>query len=55
MTATDKSLRILVTDAHKLAGFGAVRSLGRAGHHVIAGYPLGEERPARRLISLLVE
>ena len=45
MTATNKALRILVTDAHKLAGFGAVRSLGRAGHHVIAGYPHGEEQP----------
>jgi protein-tyrosine-phosphatase/predicted ATP-grasp superfamily ATP-dependent carboligase len=46
MTATDKSLRILVTDAHKLAGLGAVRSLGRAGHHVIAGYSDGDEKPA---------
>jgi protein-tyrosine-phosphatase/predicted ATP-grasp superfamily ATP-dependent carboligase len=46
MTVTDKSPRILVTDAHKLAGLGAVRSLGRAGYHVIAGYPQGEEQPA---------
>lgn len=46
MKTTDKALRILVTDAHKLAGFGAVRSLGRAGYRVVAGYPHGEERPA---------
>lgn len=46
MRATNKSLRILVTDAHKLAGLGAVRSLGRAGHHVIAGYPQDVDRPA---------
>jgi len=32
-------MRILVTDAHELPGLGAIRSLGRAGHHVIAGYP----------------
>jgi protein-tyrosine-phosphatase/predicted ATP-grasp superfamily ATP-dependent carboligase len=30
---------ILVTDAHALAGLGAIRSLGRAGYTVIAGYP----------------
>jgi protein-tyrosine-phosphatase/predicted ATP-grasp superfamily ATP-dependent carboligase len=36
-------LRILVTDAHKLAGLGAIRSLGRAGHTVIAGCPEGIE------------
>jgi protein-tyrosine-phosphatase/predicted ATP-grasp superfamily ATP-dependent carboligase len=46
MTAANKPLHILVTDAHKLAGLGAVRSLGRAGHRVIAGYPQGEEQPA---------
>jgi protein-tyrosine-phosphatase/predicted ATP-grasp superfamily ATP-dependent carboligase len=40
-----KSLRILVTDAHSRAGLGAVRSLGRAGHTVIAGYPAGSDRP----------
>jgi protein-tyrosine-phosphatase len=39
-------LRILVTDAHELAGLGAIRSLGRAGHHVIAGYPGRLQRPA---------
>jgi protein-tyrosine-phosphatase/predicted ATP-grasp superfamily ATP-dependent carboligase len=43
-----KSLRILVTDAHKLAGLGAIRSLARAGHMVIAAYPQGLERPAGR-------
>jgi protein-tyrosine-phosphatase/predicted ATP-grasp superfamily ATP-dependent carboligase len=32
-----KPLRILVTDADTTAGLGAVRSLGRAGHTVIAG------------------
>lgn len=35
-----KPLRILVTDAHTTAGLGAVRSLGRAGHSVIAGYAI---------------
>jgi len=39
-------MRILVTDAHELAGLGAVRSLGRAGHSVIAAYPEGLPRPA---------
>jgi protein-tyrosine-phosphatase/predicted ATP-grasp superfamily ATP-dependent carboligase len=39
-------MRILVTDAHELAGLGAVRSLGRAGHYVVAGYPEGLQRPA---------
>ena len=39
-------MRILVTDAHELAGLGAIRSLGRAGHHVIAGYPARMQRPA---------
>jgi protein-tyrosine-phosphatase/predicted ATP-grasp superfamily ATP-dependent carboligase len=39
-------MRILVTDAHELAGLGAVRSLGRAGHDVIAAYPAGLQRPA---------
>ena len=39
-------MRILVTDAHELAGLGAIRSLGRAGHRVIAGYPGRLQRPA---------
>ena len=39
-------LRVLVTDAHKLAGLGAIRSLGRAGVTVIAGYPSRVRRPA---------
>lgn len=39
-----RHLRILVTDAHKLAGLGAVRSLGRAGHTVLAGFPQGLEQ-----------
>jgi protein-tyrosine-phosphatase/predicted ATP-grasp superfamily ATP-dependent carboligase len=39
-------MRILVTDAHELAGLGAIRSLGRAGHRVIAGYPSKLQRPA---------
>lgn len=43
-----QSLRILVTDTQELAGLGAVRSLGRAGHRVIAGHPHGVDPPARR-------
>lgn len=39
-------MRILVTDAHELAGLGAIRSLGRAGHQVIAAYPSKLQRPA---------
>jgi protein-tyrosine-phosphatase/predicted ATP-grasp superfamily ATP-dependent carboligase len=39
-------MRVLVTDAHELSGLGAIRSLGRAGHHVIAGYPARMQRPA---------
>jgi protein-tyrosine-phosphatase len=39
-------MRILVTDAHELAGLGAIRSLGRAGHEVIAGYPHRLPQPA---------
>jgi protein-tyrosine-phosphatase/predicted ATP-grasp superfamily ATP-dependent carboligase len=39
-------VRIFVTDAHELAGLGAVRSLGRAGHEVIAGFPANLARPA---------
>jgi protein-tyrosine-phosphatase/predicted ATP-grasp superfamily ATP-dependent carboligase len=40
-----KRLTILVTDAHELAGLGAIRSLGRAGHCVIAAYPEGRQPP----------
>ncbi len=36
---------ILVTDAHALAGLGAIRSLGRAGYKVIAGYPDARRAP----------
>ena len=36
---------VLVTDAHELSGLGAVRSLGRAGYRVIAGYPNDLEPP----------
>lgn len=46
MRLKPKPLNILVTDAHELAGLGAVRSLGRAGHTVVAAYPQGIERPA---------
>jgi protein-tyrosine-phosphatase/predicted ATP-grasp superfamily ATP-dependent carboligase len=46
MTSRGRSLRILVTDAHTLAGLGVVRSLGRAGHRVCAAYPEGLDRPA---------
>ena len=42
----NKSLKILVTDAQELAGLGAIRSLGRAGHHIIAGYPSSLGPPA---------
>jgi len=41
-----EGLRILVTDAGTRAALGAVRSLGRAGHTVIAGYCEGIGRPA---------
>ena len=41
----DKPLRILVTDIHEWAGLGALRSLGRAGHHVVGGYPQSHKRP----------
>lgn len=43
---TPRRLRILITDAQELAGLGAIRSLGRAGHHVTAAYPDGLARPA---------
>lgn len=36
-----KRLRILVTDSQELAGMGAVRSLGRAGHEVTAAHLSG--------------
>lgn len=39
MNHTVRPLRILVTDTHRLAGLGAVRSLGRAGHIVVAAHP----------------
>ncbi|HZF20095.1 MAG TPA: ATP-grasp domain-containing protein [Burkholderiales bacterium] len=39
-------MRIFVTDAQELAGLGAIRSLGRAGHEVVAGFPEGLARPA---------
>lgn len=39
-------LRILVTDAHELAGLGAIRSLGQAGHTVVAAYPQDQKQPA---------
>src|SRR6266853_173832 len=39
-------MRILVTDAQELAGLGAIRSLGRAGHNVIAGFPSNLKQPA---------
>jgi protein-tyrosine phosphatase len=37
--------RVLVTDAQSLAALGAVRSLGRAGHHVTAAWPAGTPPP----------
>ena len=39
-------MRILVTDAQELAGLGAIRSLGKAGHDVTAGFPSNLRRPA---------
>ena len=44
MNRTVRPLRILVTDVHKLAGLGAVRSLGRAGHTVVAAHPPSIDR-----------
>ena len=44
-SVSERSLRILVTEAHELAGLGAVRSLGRAGHRVVASFPDGHRRP----------
>ena len=41
-----RKLRILITDAQELAGLGAVRSLGRAGHIVTAGHPEGVLAPS---------
>lgn len=38
LVAADRIERILVTDAHELAGIGAVRSLGRAGYEVTGFY-----------------
>jgi protein-tyrosine-phosphatase/predicted ATP-grasp superfamily ATP-dependent carboligase len=46
MRRRSTALRILVTDAQTPAGLGAVRSLGRAGHRVIAAYPDDLPRPA---------
>ncbi|HVZ21954.1 MAG TPA: hypothetical protein VG871_12860, partial [Vicinamibacterales bacterium] len=43
--APSDRIRVLATDAHELAGLGAVRSLGRAGYWVVAGYPEGRPRP----------
>jgi protein-tyrosine-phosphatase/predicted ATP-grasp superfamily ATP-dependent carboligase len=45
-TKVVERLRILVTDAHSRAALGAIRSLGRLGHSVVAGYAEGTERPA---------
>lgn len=45
LPVSEQSLRILVTEAHELAGLGAVRSLGRAGHRVVASFPDGNPRP----------
>lgn len=39
-------LRILVTDAQELAALGAIRSLGRVGHEVVAACPRRFGRPA---------
>ena len=46
MEVKSKALSILITDAQELAGMGAVRSLGRAGHKVFAVSPHGIGRPA---------
>jgi NAD(P)-dependent dehydrogenase (short-subunit alcohol dehydrogenase family) len=39
-----RSLRILITDAERLFGLRAIRSLGRAGYTVIAAYRKSPER-----------
>ena len=46
MTRDPSPWRILVTDAQELAGLGAIRSLGRAGLRVTAGYPHEQPLPA---------
>jgi len=46
MNSGNKLQRVLVTDAHELAGLATVRSLGRAGYRVIAGYAGDHGRPA---------
>jgi protein-tyrosine-phosphatase/predicted ATP-grasp superfamily ATP-dependent carboligase len=45
MPVEPRPLRILLTDAQTRAGLGAMRSLGQAGHTVIAGYPEDVNRP----------
>ncbi len=47
--------RILVTDAQELAGLGAIRSLGRAGHILIAGYPSGQKPPPAKFSRYCAE
>jgi protein-tyrosine-phosphatase/predicted ATP-grasp superfamily ATP-dependent carboligase len=42
------SRSVLITDAHELAGLGAVRSLGRAGHRVTVAHPRRPELCASR-------
>jgi glutathione synthase/RimK-type ligase-like ATP-grasp enzyme len=39
---------ILITDGHELAGLGAARSLGRAGHRVTVAVPQGLSAPVAR-------
>jgi len=39
---------ILITDGHELAGLGAARSLGRAGHRVTVAVPQGISAPVMR-------
>ncbi len=48
---------VLVTDGHELAGLGAARSLGRAGHLVTVAVPQGIEAPVAksRYVSRVVE
>lgn len=45
MSPDRRQLRILITDVNELAGLGAVRSLGRAGHRVTLAWPEGDIQP----------
>ncbi len=48
---------VLVTDGHELAGLGAARSLGRAGHFVTVAVPQGIDAPVgkSRYVARVIE